>query len=76
MPGEDTDDTQSHDLPGAQLWKGLVRIGRSSEEDLNTRRHKKVLVHCPCSWLAAFHGAPWTLCCYVNGHCILIIVFQ
>ena len=40
---------------------GRVGIGRSSWEGLSTGRHEITPVRCPCSWLAALHGAPRTL---------------
>ena len=42
------------------LSSGLGRagVGRSSEEGLDTGRHEKAPVRCPCSRLAALHGAP------------------
>ena len=42
---------------------GLHRagIGRSSWKGLSSGRHEKAPVHCPCSRLAALHGAPRTL---------------
>ena len=42
-------------------WLGGTSIGRSSGECLNTGLHEKALVRCPCSQLAALHGAPRTL---------------
>ena len=36
-------------------------FGQSSVECLDTGHHEKTPVCCPCSRLAAFHGAPWTL---------------
>ena len=41
-----------------------VGIGRSSCNSLNSGRHEKSLVHCPCSWLAALHGAP-RMCMFI-----------
>ena len=43
-------------LPSAQLWEWTSRIRRSSGKSLNTGRHVKSPVQCPCSRLAA-----WTL---------------
>ena len=37
---------------------GRAGIGRSSWEGLNTGRHVKAPVGCPCRRLAALHGAP------------------
>ena len=37
---------------------GRAEIGRSSWKGLNTGRHEKVPVCCPCSWLATLHGTP------------------
>ena len=39
--------------------KSQAGIDRFSGERLNTGRHKKAPVHCPCSQLAALNGAPW-----------------
>ena len=52
------DDTQSHRLPGVQFWVGSSRIGRSSWESLNTGRHEKAPVRCPCNRLAALRDDP------------------
>ena len=59
MRDQDTDDTRSHRNPGVLLCVGfLAEICQSSGEVLNTGRHEKVPVRCPCSRLAALHGAP------------------
>ena len=39
---------------------GQAGIGRSSGEGLSTGCYKKAPVRCPCSRLAAPHGASWT----------------
>ena len=40
---------------------GQAGIGRTSWKGLSTGCHKKAPVCCPCSRLAALHGAPRTL---------------
>ena len=46
----------------SDVWfYGLAGLGRSPWEGLNTVRHEKAPVQCPCSWLAALLGR---LCCY------------
>ena len=55
----------AHDHTSIQVCssgQGRVRIDLSSWIGLNMGCHKKALVHCPCSRLAAFHGAPRMLC--------------
>ena len=42
---------------------GRVGIGWSSWKGLNTGRHDKVPVRCPCSRWATLHVAPRTRCC-------------
>ena len=37
---------------------GRVGICRTSRKGLNTGRHERTPVRCPCSRLAALHGAP------------------
>ena len=83
MRGEDTADTRSHHLPGAQLWVGLARTGRSSREGFSTGRHEKAPACCPSIQLAALHGATRTqelllpgsakdcreLCVWANATC-------
>ena len=65
MYGEYTDYTRSHHHPGAQFWVGSSRNWSVFLERPNTGRHEKAPVRCPCSRLAALHGAPQTLkeCC-------------
>ena len=60
MSGEYTDYTRSHHHPGAQFWVGSSRNWSVFLERPNTGRHKKAPVRCPCSRLAARHGAPRT----------------
>ena len=57
---EDTDDTRSHRLPGAQRLVGS--LDRSSRESLNTGRHEEAPVRCPCGPLAAHHDSPCMRC--------------
>ena len=40
---------------------GRVGIDRSSWKGFCTGRHRKAQIRCPCSRLAALHGAPRTL---------------
>ena len=65
MCGEYTDYTRSHHHPGAQFWVGSSRNWSVFLERPNTGRHEKTPVRCPCSRLAALHGAPRThvSCC-------------
>ena len=58
--GEYTDYTRSHHHPGAQFWVGSSRNWSVFLERRNTGRHEKAPVQCPCSRLAALHGAPRT----------------
>ena len=60
MCGEYTDYTLSHLHPGAQFWVGSSRNWSVFLERPNTGRHEKAPVCCPCSRLAALHGAPQT----------------
>ena len=46
-------------------WLGGAEIGRFSWEGINTGRHEKALVRCPCSRFAKHHVAPRTRCCCV-----------
>ena len=62
-------DTRSHRLPEALLLVGRVCSGRSSGGGLNTGHHKKAPVHCPCSRLAALHGAPCKLLLLLSKQC-------
>ena len=57
---EYTDYTWSYHHPGAQFWVGSSRNWPVFLERPNTGRHKKAPVRCPCSRLAALHGAPRT----------------
>ena len=61
MCGEYTDYSQSQHHPGAQFWVGSSRNWSVFLERPNTGRHEKALVRCPCSRLAALHGAPRTV---------------
>ena len=61
MCGEYTDYTRSYHHPGAQFWVGSSRNWSVFLERPNTGRHEKAPVRCPCSRLAALHGAPRTL---------------
>ena len=61
MCGEYTDYTPSHHHPGAQFWVGSSRNWSVFLERPNTGGHEKAPVRCPCSRLAALHGAPRTL---------------
>ena len=47
------DDTYGIAVPGHTCC-------RSSWKGLTTGCHEKAVVCCPCSWLATFHGDPWT----------------
>ena len=58
MRGEYTDYTRSYHHPGAQFWVGSSRNWSVFLERPNTGRHEKAPVRCPCSLLAALHGAP------------------
>ena len=58
---EYTDYTRSYHHPGAQFWVGSSRNWSVFLERPNTGRHEKAPVRCPCSRLAALHGAPRTL---------------
>ena len=58
--GEYTDYTRSYHHPGAQFWVGSSRNWSVFLERPNTGRHEKAPVRCPCSLLAALHGAPRT----------------
>ena len=60
MCGEYTDYTRSYHHPGAQFWVGSSRNWSVFLERPNTGRHEKAPVRCPCSRLAALHGAPRT----------------
>ena len=57
---EYTDYTRSYHHPCAQFWVGSSRNWSVFLERPNTGRHKKAPVRCPCSRLAALHGAPRT----------------
>ena len=65
MCGEYADYTRSHHHPGAQLWVGSSRNWSVFLERPKTGRHEKAPVRCPCSRLAALHGAPRT---HVDGN--------
>ena len=58
MCGEYTDYTRSYHHPGAQFWVGSSQNWSVFLEWPNTGRHEKAPVRCPCSRLAALHGAP------------------
>ena len=58
--GEYTDYTRSHHHHGAHFWVGSSRNWSVFLERPNTGRHEKAPVRCPCSRLAALHGAPRT----------------
>ena len=58
VQGEYTDDTQSHCLLGAQIWEESIRNWLVFLGRFNAGRHEKTPVRCPCSRLAALHGAP------------------
>ena len=58
--GEYIDYTKSHHHPGAQFWVGSSRNWSVFLQRPNTVRHEKAPVRCPCSRLAALHGAPRT----------------
>ena len=60
MCGEYTDYTRSYHHPGAQFWVGSRRNWSVFLERPSTGRHEKAPAHCPCSRLAALHGAPRT----------------
>ena len=60
MCGGYTDYTRSYHHPGAQFWVGSSRNWSVFLERPNTGRHEKAPVRCPCSRLAALHGAPRT----------------
>ena len=60
MCGEYTDYTRSYHHPCAQFWVGSSHNWSVFLERPNTGRHEKASVHCPCSRLAALHGAPRT----------------
>ena len=78
--GEYTDCTRSYHHPGAQFWVGSSRNWSVFLERPNTGRHEKAPVRCPCSRLAALHGAPRTHVCYQmpsvtltrKKHCLLL----
>ena len=53
---------RSHRLRGAYLWVGSRRNWSVFLEGLCTGRHGEAPVCCPCSRLAALHGAPRTRC--------------
>ena len=59
--GEYTDYTRPYHHPGAQFRVGSSRNWSVFLERPNTGRHEKAPVRCPCSRLAALHGAPRTL---------------
>ena len=74
MCGEYTDYTRSHRHPGAQFWVGLSRNWSVFLERPNTGCHEKAPVRCPCSRLAALHGAPRTHLVLLDAD-ILSLVF-
>ena len=57
-------------------WLCQAGIGRSFWDGLNTGRHEKVPVCCPCSRLAALHDAPWsaanTVSMVLHGRCVVV----
>ena len=55
-----TDYTRSYCHPGVQFWVGWSRNWSVFLERPNTGCHEKAPVRCPCSRLAALHGAPRT----------------
>ena len=60
MCGEYSDYTRSYHHPGVQFWVGSSRNWSVFLERPNTGRHDKAPVRCPCSRLAALHGASRT----------------
>ena len=54
----DADDNRSHRLSCVQLLLGLSRRIGWPWEGLDTGRHEKTPVCCPCSRLSALHGDP------------------
>ena len=58
--GEYTDYTRWYHHPGAQFWVGSSRNWSVFQKRPNTGCHEKALIRCPCSRLAALHGAPRT----------------
>ena len=58
--GEYTDYTRSYHHPDAQFRVGSSRNWSVFLERPDTGRHEKAPVRCPCSRLAALHGAPRT----------------
>ena len=63
-----TDYTRSHHHPGAQFWVGSSRNWSVFLKRPNAGRHEKAPVRCPCSRLAALHGAPQTLSVVRHHH--------
>ena len=57
LQGEDTGDTRSQGLPGAQLWLGS---SRNWSFFLDTGCHEKAPFRCPCSRLATHNATPRT----------------
>ena len=62
--------TRSYHHPGAQFWVGSRRNWSVILERPITGRHENAPVRCPCSRLAALHGAPRTL--YVMLYVVLV----